>query len=42
MVLAANFSLQPTRVVLREGTPARPYVDMTLRVLEHLRGKVID
>ncbi|MGE4606701.1 MAG: 3-phosphoshikimate 1-carboxyvinyltransferase [Myxococcota bacterium] len=38
MVLAANFSQQPTRLVLREGTPSRPYVDMTLRVLEHFGG----
>lgn len=39
MVLAANFSQAPTRIVLREGTPARPYVDMTIRVLEHFGGR---
>jgi 3-phosphoshikimate 1-carboxyvinyltransferase len=39
MVLAANFSQQSTRVVLSEGTPARPYVDMTIRVLEHFGGR---
>ena len=39
MVLAANFSQRPTRVVLREGTPSRPYVDMTIRVLEHFGGR---
>lgn len=39
MVLAANFAQQPTRVELRDGTPARPYVDMTIRVLEHFGGR---
>jgi 3-phosphoshikimate 1-carboxyvinyltransferase len=38
MVLAAGFSENPTRVILREGTPASPYVDMTIRVLEHFGG----
>jgi len=38
MLLAAGFSEKPTRVILREGTPARPYVDMTIRVLEHFGG----
>jgi 3-phosphoshikimate 1-carboxyvinyltransferase len=36
--LAAGFAEKPTRVILREGTPARPYVDMTIRVLEHFGG----
>ncbi len=39
MVFAANFSRGPTRIVLREGTPARPYVDMTIKVLEHFGGR---
>jgi 3-phosphoshikimate 1-carboxyvinyltransferase len=38
MLLAAGLSEKPTRVILREGTPARPYVDMTIRVLEHFGG----
>jgi 3-phosphoshikimate 1-carboxyvinyltransferase len=40
MLLAASLSEKPTRVILREGTPARPYVDMTMRVLEHFGGCV--
>jgi 3-phosphoshikimate 1-carboxyvinyltransferase len=39
LLLAASLSENPTRVVLREGTPARPYVDMTIRVLEHFGGR---
>jgi 3-phosphoshikimate 1-carboxyvinyltransferase len=38
MLLAASLAESPTRIVLREGTPARPYVDMTIRVLEHFGG----
>jgi 3-phosphoshikimate 1-carboxyvinyltransferase len=38
MLLAAGLSEKPTRVILREGTPAQPYVDMTIRVLEHFGG----
>ena len=38
MLLAAGLSEKPTRVILHEGTPARPYVDMTIRVLEHFGG----
>jgi len=38
MLLAASIAERPTRVLLREGTPARPYVDMTIRVLEHFGG----
>lgn len=38
LVLAASLAHGPTRIELREGTPARPYVDMTLRVLEHFGG----
>jgi 3-phosphoshikimate 1-carboxyvinyltransferase len=40
MLLAAGLSEKPTRVILSEGTPARPYVDMTIRVLEHFGGCV--
>jgi 3-phosphoshikimate 1-carboxyvinyltransferase len=40
LLLAAALSEKPTRVILREGTPARPYVDMTIRVLEHFGGCV--
>jgi 3-phosphoshikimate 1-carboxyvinyltransferase len=39
-VLAASFAQSPTRVILREGTPARPYVEMTLRMLQHFGGQV--
>jgi 3-phosphoshikimate 1-carboxyvinyltransferase len=38
MLLAAGFSDQPTRVILREGVPARPYVEMTIRLLAHFGG----
>jgi len=38
LLFAAGLCEQPTRVLLREGTPARPYVDMTIRVLEHFGG----
>jgi 3-phosphoshikimate 1-carboxyvinyltransferase len=38
MLLAASVAERPTRVILREGTPARPYVDMTIRVMEHFGG----
>jgi len=40
MLLAASLSEKATRVILREGTPAQPYVDMTIRVLEHFGGRV--
>lgn len=39
LVLAGNFARAPLRIVLREGTPARPYVDMTLRLLAHFGGR---
>jgi len=38
MLLAASLSEKAMHVRLREGTPARPYVDMTIRVLEHFGG----
>lgn len=39
LVIAATRATRPTRLVLREGTPARPYVDMTLAVLEAFGGR---
>ncbi len=33
LVVAATLADSPTRIVLEQGTPARPYVDMTLAVL---------
>ncbi len=38
MLLAAGLSEEPMRVILREGTPARPYVEMTIRLLVHFGG----
>jgi 3-phosphoshikimate 1-carboxyvinyltransferase len=38
MLLAASVGEHPARVILREGTPARPYVDMTIRMLQHFGG----
>jgi len=38
MLLAAGLAEKPTRVILREGTPARPYVDMTIQMLAHFGG----
>lgn len=38
VVLAALLADAPTRVVLRAGTPARPYVDMTLAVVGAFGG----
>ena len=38
MLLAAGLSEKPMRVILREGIPARPYVDMTIRLLVHFGG----
>ena len=39
LVIAATLALAPTRIELPEGTPARPYVDMTLAVLEAFGGR---
>jgi len=39
LVLAATLAARPTEIVLEEGTPARPYVDMTLAVLESFGGR---
>ena len=38
LVIAGMLAEQPTAIVLERGTPARPYVDMTLRVLEAFGG----
>jgi 3-phosphoshikimate 1-carboxyvinyltransferase len=38
LVVAGTLADQPTAIVLEQGTPARPYVDMTLRVLEAFGG----
>ncbi len=38
LVIAATLAHAPTRIVLERGTPARPYVDMTLRCLETFGG----
>lgn len=39
LVIAAILARAPTRIVLRQGTPARPYVDMTLAVLDAFGGR---
>lgn len=38
LVLAAALAARPTRIILERGTPARPYVDMTLDVLNKFGG----
>src|SRR5690606_7925464 len=38
LVLAAVLAKAPTRLVLEQGTPARPYVDITLEVLRAFGG----
>lgn len=38
LILAAALAEQPTRIVLEQGTPARPYVDMTLVALRDFGG----
>jgi len=38
LILAAALAAAPTRVVLEQGTPARPYVDMTLVALRDFGG----
>ncbi len=38
LVVAATLAEAPTRIVLEQGTPARPYVDMTLRCLASFGG----
>ncbi|MEX1363189.1 MAG: 3-phosphoshikimate 1-carboxyvinyltransferase [Nannocystaceae bacterium] len=39
LVVAATLASAPTRIVLEQGTPARPYVDMTLAVLGRFGGR---
>lgn len=38
LAIAATLADGPVDIVLEQGTPARPYVDMTLRVLESFGG----
>ncbi|KIG12632.1 5-Enolpyruvylshikimate-3-phosphate synthase [Enhygromyxa salina] len=38
LLIAGCSALGPVRIELREGTPARPYVDMTLAVIESFGG----
>lgn len=38
LVIAAALAQGPVAIVLEQGTPARPYVDMTLRVLASFGG----
>lgn len=38
VVLAGLLAAAPTRIVLPDGTPARPYVDMTLQVVRQFGG----
>ncbi|MCA9706593.1 MAG: 3-phosphoshikimate 1-carboxyvinyltransferase, partial [Myxococcales bacterium] len=39
LVVSATLAAAPTRIELRQGTPARPYVDMTLAMLEAFGGQ---
>jgi 3-phosphoshikimate 1-carboxyvinyltransferase len=39
LVIAGTLAQGTTRISLSEGTPARPYVDMTIRVLQHFGGR---
>lgn len=39
LVLAGCWSRIPLRLVLRKGTPAKPYVDMTFTMIERFGGK---
>ncbi|MCH9685629.1 MAG: 3-phosphoshikimate 1-carboxyvinyltransferase [Deltaproteobacteria bacterium] len=39
LVIAAGLAKTPTRIVLERGTPAKPYVDMTLAVMEAFGGR---
>jgi 3-phosphoshikimate 1-carboxyvinyltransferase len=41
LVIAATLARAPTRIVLEQGTPARPYVDMTLEVIRAFGGNAI-
>lgn len=39
LVVSATLAATPTRIVLEQGTPARPYVDMTLATLATFGGR---
>lgn len=39
LVIAGCLSREPLELILEQGTPARPYVDMTLAVLERFGGR---
>jgi 3-phosphoshikimate 1-carboxyvinyltransferase len=39
LLVAATLAAAPTRLVLEQGTPARPYVDMTLATLASFGGR---
>lgn len=39
VIFASLFAQKPTRVILPQGTPARPYVDMTLACVRQLGGQ---
>lgn len=39
LVIAAALTAEPTTIVLEQGTPARPYIDMTLAVLRDFGGE---
>lgn len=39
LVISATLAATPTRIVLEQGTPARPYVDMTLATLAAFGGR---
>jgi 3-phosphoshikimate 1-carboxyvinyltransferase len=38
LILAGCLASSPTRIVLEQGTPARPYIDMTIAVVEAFGG----
>jgi 3-phosphoshikimate 1-carboxyvinyltransferase len=39
LLLAGTIAERPTRIVLEQGTPARPYIDMTVAVLQAFGGE---
>ena len=39
LILAAPLARAPTRIILEQGTPARPYVDMSLALLRDFGGR---
>jgi len=39
LLLSATLAATPTRIILEQGTPARPYVDMTLATLAAFGGR---